>query len=340
MSATLSEIEGKATTIAAEAGALLLDIFHRSASVSSAAALDVEYKDKAQRDPVSEADRGAERHLREAILSHFPDHAVLGEEGEDAGSDAAEYTWVLDPLDGTTNFVNGLPLFTVSVGVLRWGHPAVGAIWCSASPTGASGVIHARAGGGAWMDDVRVSVDGRVARGGIQLPHRLAAYPGNFGGFLTFSRRPGLRPGEPRTLGSTAYECALVAAGVLQSAIFWGPKIWDIAAGVTVVREASGSALTRERGRWHELTYFRVPAEKGRPKRLRTWSAPVVVGSPATTLALVHALRPTLVGRAVRLTRHRWLRRAFWLLGRRNVRSGDRSPSRAPAAGARGRQGP
>jgi myo-inositol-1(or 4)-monophosphatase len=335
MTGPLVDIEQHAAAIAAEAGTLLLDIFHRSVSVSSAVAIDVEYKDEAQRDPVSEADRGAERHLREAILSRFPDHAILGEEGEDAGPDTAEYTWVLDPLDGTTNFVNGLPLFTVSVGVLRWGHPAAGAIWCSASPTGTSGVFHARAGGGAWLDDIRVSVDGRVARGGRQLPHRLAAYPGNFGGFLTLSRRPGLRPGEPRTLGSTAYECALVAAGVLQSAIFWGPKIWDVAAGVTIVREASGSALTREGRGWHELTYFRSPAVKGRPERLRAWGAPVVVGSPATALALVHALRPTLVGRAVRLTRHRWLRRTLELLRRRGGRraaGGRRSRTRPPAA--------
>jgi myo-inositol-1(or 4)-monophosphatase len=334
MSAPLVEIEQHATVIAAQAGALLLEIFHRSVSVSSSTAIDVEYKDEAQRDPVSEADRGAERHLREAILSHFPGHAILGEEGEDAGSDTAEYTWVLDPLDGTTNFVNGLPLFTVSVGVLRWGHPAAGAIWCSASPTGSSSVFHARAGGGAWLDDIRVSVDGRVARGGKQLPHRLAAYPGNCGGFLTLSRRPGLRPGEPRTLGSTAYECALVSAGVLQSAIFWGPKIWDVAAGVTIVREASGSALTRDGGGWHELTYFRTPTVKDRPARLRTWGAPVVVGSPATTLALVHALRPTFIGRAVRLTRHRWLRRTLDLLRGKRGRRGRgalRPHARTPA---------
>jgi myo-inositol-1(or 4)-monophosphatase len=335
VTATLPEIEQHATTIAAEAGALLLDIFHRSASVSSDVAINVEYKDEAQRDPVSEADRGAERYLREAILARFPDHAVLGEEGDDTGTGAAEYTWVLDPLDGTTNFVNGLPLFTVSVGVLRWGHPAIGAIWCAASPTGASGVVHARAGGGAWLDGLRVSVDGRIARGGRQLPHRLAAYPGNFGGFLTLSRRPGLRPGEPRTLGSTAYECALVAAGVLQSAIFWGPKIWDVAAGVTIVREATGSALTRDGGRWHELTYFRPPAQKGKPERLRDWSAPVVVGSPATALALVHALRPTLIGRAARLVRRQWLRRTLGLLrGGRGRTSGARR-AQAPARSAR-----
>lgn len=335
MSASLAEIEEHAARIAGEAGALLIEIFRNSSGIPSDASLDVQYKDKAQRDPVSEADRGAEQHLRVSITQRFPDHAILGEEGEDAGSDTAEYVWVLDPLDGTTNFVNGLPLFTVSVGVLRWGHPAVGAIWCSVSPTGSAGVISARAGAGARLDGVPVSVHGRAARGGKQLPHRLAAYPGNFGAFLTLARRRGLRSGEPRTLGSTAYECALVSAGVLQSAIFWGPKIWDVAAGVTIVREASGSALTRDRGRWHELTYFRAPADSGTPKRLRDWSAPVVIGSPAIASGMVQALRPTLAGRALRLARHRWVRRTLRELkrcGRRMLgmqRTGSRIPPTA-----------
>lgn len=328
MTASLAEIEEHATKIAGEAGALLLDVFRASSSVSSGGTLEVEYKDKHQRDPVSEADRSAEQHLRSTILTRFPDHAVLGEEGEDSGSDAAEYVWVLDPLDGTTNFVNGLPLFTVSVGVLRWGHPAVGAIWCSASPNGGAGTFSAHAGGGARLDGVRVSVEGRAAHGAKQLPHRLAAYPGNFGAFLTLSHRRGLHTGEPRTLGSTAYECALVSAGVLQSAIFWGPKIWDVAAGVTIVREAAGSALTRDRGRWHELTYFRAGTDRsGAPKRLREWGAPVVIGSPAVATSLVQALRPTLAGRALRLARHRWLRRSLRVLRQQGQRLLGTSPA-------------
>jgi len=310
---SLAEIEQHAALIAGEAGTLLLDLFRTP--------IDVEYKDEGNRDPVSEADRGAEEQLRAAILRRFPDHAILGEEGKDAGPAGAEYIWVLDPLDGTTNFVNGLPLFTVSVGVLRWGHPAAGAIWCSASPSGAPGVFSAHAGGGARLNGVPVSVEGRAARGAKQLPHRLAAYPGNFGAFLTLSHPRGLRAGEPRTLGSTAYECALVAAGVLQSAIFWGPKIWDVAAGVMIVREAAGSALTREGGRWHELTHFRVAdGRTGATRPLREWSAPVVIGSPEIAGGLVRALRPTLVGRALRLTRHRWVRKALRLLRRASAR--------------------
>ena len=196
----------------------------KSCSTCFVPPIEVQYKDKAQQDPVSQADRGSEDHLRKAIADRFPDHAILGEEGQDAGPSGAEFTWVLDPLDGTTNFINGLPLFGVSVGVLRWGHPAAGAIWTPVTPGGSPGVFSARAGGGARLDGEALSVEGRAAHGLPQLPHRLAAVPGNFGAFLTLAARPGLRSGDPRTLGSIAYESALVAAGVLQSAIFWGPK--------------------------------------------------------------------------------------------------------------------
>jgi myo-inositol-1(or 4)-monophosphatase len=317
----LEAIEQHAARIAAEAGAILLELFHDS--------VEVEYKDKEQHDPVSRADRGSEEHLRRAILDRFPDHAILGEEGQDAGPAGAEFTWVLDPLDGTTNFVNGLPLFCVSVGVLRWGHPAVGAIWTPVTPSGGPGVFSARAGGGAWLDGRPLSVHGRAAKGGKQLSHRLAAYPGNFGALLTLMSRRGARSGEPRTLGSIAYEAALVAAGVLQSALFWGPKIWDVAAGVVLIREAGGSVLTRDRGRWHELTLFRPDLDRsGAAKPLRDWSAPLMVGGPDLAPALAAALRPTLAGRALRLLRHPLIRRVRRLV--RRVRGGSRGSTGSP----------
>jgi len=244
-SSALAAIEEHAARIAADAGSMLLGLFRGP--------LEVEYKDKDQHDPVSEADRRAEEYLRRAIQDRFPEHAILGEEGKDAGPSGAQYTWVLDPLDGTTNYVNGLPLFAVSVGVLRWGHPAVGAIWTSSSPAGGPGVFSARAGGGARLNGAAIGVGG--PRDGRKPPaQRLAAVPGGAGAMLSFGSRAGgsragrapeIRHGDPRTLGSIAVEAAFVAAGILQSAVFMGPKIWDVAAGVTIVREAGGSALTR-----------------------------------------------------------------------------------------------
>lgn len=102
--ALFAEIEESAATWAREAGHLLLARFRT--------ALAVEYKSKGRQDPVTEADREAERFLHTAIHARFPDHGVLGEEGAEAAQ-GAPFVWVLDPLDGTTNYINGLPLWCV-----------------------------------------------------------------------------------------------------------------------------------------------------------------------------------------------------------------------------------
>lgn len=302
----LGAIEAHAAQIAAGAGALLLELLHGP--------LEVEFKDKGKRDPVSKADRRAEEYLREAIQARFPDHAILGEEGKDAGPAGAEYTWVLDPLDGTTNYINGLPLFAVSVGVLRHGRPAAGAIWTPAGPYGAPALYRARAGGGASIDGRRLRIDERAPAEALPVPRRLAAVPGGFGLMLAFAKPVRGHSGEPRTLGSIAVEAALVAAGVLQYAIFWGPKIWDIAAGAAIVREAGGSVLTSTHGRWHDLSVFQ--ARRGSDdmlKPLREWGAPVIVAAPSLAMTVASSLQPTVLGRAFQMRRHPIVRRGLKL---------------------------
>src|SRR5207244_8303125 len=82
--------------------------------------LDVAYKGKGKADPVTEADRAVEAYLAEAVAARFPHHAVLGEEGKEQGEDPGhEFEWIVDPLDGTLNFINRLPFFAVSIGVLH-----------------------------------------------------------------------------------------------------------------------------------------------------------------------------------------------------------------------------
>lgn len=308
--AMLAEIGAHAARIAAGAGALLLDLFQGP--------LTVEFKDQNQRDPVSQADRRAEQYLREAIQERFPDHAILGEEGKDAGPAGAEYTWVLDPLDGTTNYINGLPLFAVSVGVLRWGRPAAGAIWTAVSPSGAPARFSAHAGAGAVLDGRRLHIEDRGPVSNLPAPRRLAAVPGGFAAVLGFSGPLRRRPGEPRVLGSIAVESAFVAAGVLQYAIFWSPKIWDIAAAATIVREAGGVALVRSSGGWRDLDLFRPRRDRktGALRPLREWSAPVIVAAPPLARSVSLALQPTLLGRALRLPHHPLVRRSVKLVRR------------------------
>ena len=114
-------LESVAIELARGAGAVLKEHFAKS--------LHVEYKDEAKSDPVSTADKASQELLSRAISERFPDHGILGEESlgddEDEGSPAPDIVWVLDPLDGTKNYLGGMPVYAASVGVLHRGFTGV-----------------------------------------------------------------------------------------------------------------------------------------------------------------------------------------------------------------------
>lgn len=266
--ALFAEIEEAAVRWAGEAGQLLLARFRTK--------LAVEYKSKGNIDPVTEADREAERFLHQSIHSRFPDHGVLGEEGAEV-SQEAPFVWVLDPLDGTTNYINGLPLWCVSVGVLWRNRPVAAAIFTPSGPGAIAAVFHARAGGGAAMDGIPI----RVADEPEPTKARLSGLPGHYWQDMRFRTRKGPKLGETRTLGSIALELGLIGAGVLQYGVFWGPKIWDVAAGVLIVREAGGEVASRNEksGRWKRMRAFEPPS--GEQTGLRRWKGSIVAGCPS-----------------------------------------------------------
>ncbi len=249
--------------------------------------LKVEYKDEAQRDPVTSADKEAQEYMEGAILKRFPDHFILGEEGEDADPDQAptsDLVWMLDPLDGTGNFLNGLPIFGSSIGVTCKGVPVAGAMaipWPSAEGIR---VFHGSRGGGARIDGkdwVIPEADGSSSGG-------LASLPGSFGGRYKF--RKGMRGsvGDVRVSGSVVYELAMATLGVFQYSLLGGPRVWDVAAGAVIVVEAGGAALAslgRGAG-WGPLTHVGPSWNRGDGgadappsiKELRAWARPMIVG--------------------------------------------------------------
>ncbi len=243
----LAEIEAYAVSIAGKAGDVLLSHFSRP--------LAVEFKDKGKKDPVTAADRASDDYLRSAIREKFPEHNIVSEEGEVAGNSGSPFTWVLDPLDGTINFMNGLPLFAVSVGVLRDGRPVAGAVFTPVTHKAKAGVYHAQLGNGAWLNDERLSV--LTAPSG----RPLTAMPG--GGPFRLTGQSRKQPREARSTGSIAIDLALAASGVFQYALFAHPKIWDVAAGVLLATEAGGSALVKRKGgRWLALDRFEPAASE------------------------------------------------------------------------------
>jgi len=208
-------------------------------------------EDKSRNDLVSEIDRQAEDVIVETILRTFPDHGVLGEEhgeepsaGEREGeplarkSPNAEYTWVIDPLDGTTNFLHGIPHFCTSIAVTRGAALLHGVV-----------VDHVRneefsasRGSGALLNGRRIRVarrdrlDDAIVAGGLpfaSVAAHLDAYSDVLRDFM----------GRCRTLrrqGAAALDLAYVAAGRLDGFFEIGLKPWDMAAGAVIVREAGG----------------------------------------------------------------------------------------------------
>ena len=278
----ISAIEALAIEQAREAGELARAALQRQVTV--------EYKPDARgkdstNDPVSEVDRAVEALVRQRVAERFPSHAVIGEEVDTHPDAAAEVVWVIDPIDGTANFINGFPLFAVSIGVLHHGLPIAAAIWCAATHLLGPGVYHAHAGAPLHLDGVEVPRERATV-----VRRALAAAPGGAPG--------GTREWEHRVTGSIAIEAALVAAGVFTSATFWSPRIWDIAAGALLVQAAGREVWVRSGRGWQPFERFTpserlprqharadAPAEPPRVPGLRDWRQAVLIGTAeATTL--------------------------------------------------------
>ncbi|MEE8336689.1 MAG: inositol monophosphatase, partial [Dehalococcoidia bacterium] len=233
--------------------------------------------------------------LRERLAERFPDHAIVGEEVDAQPGPDHEFLWVVDPVDGTTNFVNGFPLFACSIGVLHRGRPVVGAVWTSTSHELRSGVYHARHGGELRFDEQEVT-PGPPASG---VSRRLAAAPGGAAG-----RQRGW---DNRVTGCASIECVFVAAGIFNSASFWGPGLWDVAAGVVLLRAAGREVWTRVGREWRPFERFEPPSQvppdkdgKEREPTLRDWRRPLLVGEREVLEVLSQRMRGPSLWRRLR----------------------------------------
>jgi myo-inositol-1(or 4)-monophosphatase len=196
---------------------------------------------KGYRDIVTEVDAEAETIILDLIRARFPDHGILSEEG--GGSEAGgDYTWIVDPLDGTTNYAHRVPVFCVSIGVLEQEQPLIGVIH---DPLRGQTFVAER-GKGATVngDPLRVSHTSRLSHAlvGLDWGHSDEVRGRTLGFLLQIAPRCG----TVRALGSAALAQAYVAAGWLDAYLNLALKPWDAAAGTLLVAEAGGRCTTPE----------------------------------------------------------------------------------------------
>ncbi len=208
---------------------------------------DLRIDKKGAIDLVTEMDLQIEREFRAMIAERFPSHTVLGEEFESSGDREApsNFCWVLDPIDGTTNYAHGLPIFCASLALEIDGIAAVGAVY---DPNRRE-LFTAERGHGAWLNGtpLRVStasalLDSLLVTGFHYNIHRDARELVElFGEFISRAR-------AVRRLGSAALDLCYVAAGRFDA--FWEHKLqpWDVAAGALIVEEAGGRVTTIDGG--------------------------------------------------------------------------------------------
>ncbi len=291
--APLTDLEETARQLAHAAGVEITAALGRSINVDYKT--DGKSAEAAPTDPVSEVDRAVETMIRERLAQRFPEHAILGEEHDEHPLPDAEYLWAVDPVDGTTNFVNRYPLFAASVGVLHQGVPVAGAVWCSTSHSLGPGVYHAHRGGPLRFEGEPVAA---LANQGVR---------------RSLSGAPGGAPGraaswDNRVTGSAAIECVYVAAGVFATAQFWSVHAWDLAAGLVLIEAAGRQALIREGSGWKPFERFTSPTRVSgdRAPSLRDWSRPVLVGAEEDLARLREGIRrPGIIQRAARRLRGR-----------------------------------
>jgi myo-inositol-1(or 4)-monophosphatase len=210
--------------IAREAGAMLMDYFGR-----------VSFELKGEFDLVTEADRASERLIVQRLRSHFPDHSIVAEEG--GGTEqSSEYRWYVDPVDGTTNFAHGFPVFNVTLALEKAGELVAGVVF---DPTRQE-LFAAEKGSGAFLNGERIAVskvnrleDSLVATG---FPSRKRHQNVN----VYFYYELAMLTHGVRRAGSAAIDLAYVACGRLDAFWEFGLHPWDMAAGILLIQEAGG----------------------------------------------------------------------------------------------------
>ncbi len=208
---------------------------------------------------VTEVDKKSEEIIIETLQKDFPDFDILAEESGASSTKNSEFMWVIDPLDGTTNFTHGLPIFSVSIGLIKGNEVIAGVVY---DPT-RDQLFSAEKGKGAFLNGKRISVsktkDIKKSLLVTGFPYNIEENPDFcFERFVIMTQNSR----AVRRLGSAALDFAYVAAGIFDG--FWEVKLnpWDIAAGLLLVNEAGGK-VTNFKGEDSDIFNPQILASNG-----------------------------------------------------------------------------
>ncbi len=210
-------------------------------SIINRAALDVEavrISQKQVNDFVTEVDHASEAAIIETLLTAYPDHGILAEEsGSEHGNPNADHIWIIDPLDGTTNFIHGFPVYCVSIALQVRGRIEQAVVYDPSR----NDLFTATRGRGAFLNDRRIRVSKRTQLKECLISTGFPFRPGdNFNNYLLMMGDVMQKTAGLRRPGSAALDLAYVAAGFTEAFFETGLSPWDVAAGSLLVAEAGG----------------------------------------------------------------------------------------------------
>jgi len=231
----------------------------------------VAFKEKAANDFVSEVDREAEQAIVRTLRDAYPDHSILAEESGASGR--SDYQWIIDPLDGTTNFLHGFPQYAVAIALTHKGTVTQAVVY----DPGRNDLFTASRGRGAYLNDQRIRVSKRTRLKasliGTGFPFRELEH---LDAYLAILRDMMKNSAGVRRAGAAALDLAYVAAGRLDGFWEFGLSPWDMAAGALLITEAGGL----------------VGDLNGENEYMKTGN--IVAGNPKVFVELLRAISPHL----------------------------------------------
>ncbi len=212
----------------------------RAGQVINRASLDIDQlkvSTKQQADFVTEVDKLAENAIIEILRDTYPQHSILAEESGSSGPEQAEFQWIIDPLDGTTNFIHGFPQYAVSIALAQRGVLSHAVVY----DTTRNELFTASKGAGAFLNEKRIRVSKRAKLDesliGTGFPYRSFRH---IDAYLAIFRELAQKTAGMRRPGAASLDLAYVAAGRLDGFWEFGLSPWDMAAGALLITEAGG----------------------------------------------------------------------------------------------------